>query len=178
MTRAVTLPDFALSVRQPWAWAIIHAGKDIENRMWKRPNPGLNFRGPVCIHASKGMTQNEYRDANVVIGSASKTHAHSPSAHELSYGYIIGTVDIIDVVKVSESKWFQGPFAGLVGLVLANPQPIDPIRVSGALGFFNWRERINHSVVPGVLPKWMFPKPDPELDQFDILKPEPQGSLL
>lgn len=26
------LPDLALSVRQPWAWAIIHAGKDVENR--------------------------------------------------------------------------------------------------------------------------------------------------
>ncbi|WP_409188395.1 hypothetical protein [Bradyrhizobium sp. RDM4] len=26
------LPEFALSVRQPWAWAIIHGGKDVENR--------------------------------------------------------------------------------------------------------------------------------------------------
>lgn len=29
------LPELALSVRQPWAWAIIHAGKDIENRSWQ-----------------------------------------------------------------------------------------------------------------------------------------------
>lgn len=26
----------ALSIRQPWAWLIINAGKDIENRDWKR----------------------------------------------------------------------------------------------------------------------------------------------
>ena len=25
----------ALSIRQPWAWLILHAGKDIENRDWK-----------------------------------------------------------------------------------------------------------------------------------------------
>ena len=25
----------ALSIRQPWAWAILHAGKDIENRDWR-----------------------------------------------------------------------------------------------------------------------------------------------
>ena len=24
----------ALTIKQPWAWAIIHAGKDIENRDW------------------------------------------------------------------------------------------------------------------------------------------------
>ena len=35
------LPDIALSVRQPWTWGIIHAGKPVENRDWRRPNPGL-----------------------------------------------------------------------------------------------------------------------------------------
>lgn len=28
------LPPLALSIRQPWAWAILCAGKDIENRSW------------------------------------------------------------------------------------------------------------------------------------------------
>ncbi len=28
----MTEPMLALSIRQPWAWAIIHAGKDVENR--------------------------------------------------------------------------------------------------------------------------------------------------
>lgn len=35
------IPHLALSVRQPWAWAIIHAGKDIENRTWQAVNHGL-----------------------------------------------------------------------------------------------------------------------------------------
>ena len=29
-----TLPTLALSVRQPWAWAILHARKDRENRSY------------------------------------------------------------------------------------------------------------------------------------------------
>src|SRR5690348_2447825 len=48
----------ALSIRQPWAWLILHAGKDIENRDWS-----TRFRGQVLIHAAKGMTQNEFADA-------------------------------------------------------------------------------------------------------------------
>ncbi len=45
----------ALSIRQPWAWHILHSGKDIENRDWP-----TRFRGRVLIHASKGMTRAEY----------------------------------------------------------------------------------------------------------------------
>lgn len=40
----------ALSVRQPWAWLILHAGKDIENRTWR-----TRYRGPLLIHASKAI---------------------------------------------------------------------------------------------------------------------------
>jgi ASCH domain len=35
----------ALSVRQPWAWAIISALKDIENRGWP-----IHYRGDILIH--------------------------------------------------------------------------------------------------------------------------------
>ena len=38
----------ALSVRQPWAWAIIYAGKDVENRTWP-----TRYRGFVIVHASQ-----------------------------------------------------------------------------------------------------------------------------
>ena len=49
------LPRQAISIRQPWAWLIVHGWKNIENRMWR-----TSYRGPVLIHASKGMTQDEY----------------------------------------------------------------------------------------------------------------------
>jgi hypothetical protein len=41
----------ALSLTQPWAHAVVHLGKRIENRDWR----GCSFRGPVLIHAAKSV---------------------------------------------------------------------------------------------------------------------------
>ena len=38
-----------LTVRQPWAYAIVHLGKDVENRV---RNIAGDYRGPVAIHAA------------------------------------------------------------------------------------------------------------------------------
>ena len=139
MTATLDLPELALSVRQPWAWAIIHGGKDVENRGWKRSNPGLDFRGPVCIHASSGMTRAEYDEAAGFMEYEVSWRVDSlppaPSACDLVRGALIGTVDVVDVVRRSESPWFVGP----VGLVLANPRPIEPTPCRGQLGFFRWQ---------------------------------------
>jgi len=57
----------AISVRQPFAWAIIHAGKDVENRS---PNARRQFQAAVgervLIHASKGMTADVYEHARIL----------------------------------------------------------------------------------------------------------------
>ena len=37
-----------LTVRRPWAWALVHAGKNVENR---QTNVAGKYRGPVAIHA-------------------------------------------------------------------------------------------------------------------------------
>ena len=42
----------AITVRQPWAWAIMHGGKDIENRT---RNIAGSYRGPVVIHAAVAL---------------------------------------------------------------------------------------------------------------------------
>ncbi|WP_026986538.1 ASCH domain-containing protein [Fodinicurvata fenggangensis] len=125
------LPKLALSIRQPWAWAILHAGKDIENRDWR-----TRYRGPVCIHAAKGCTQEEFYSAASCIGWE-RIPASSP--RDFLRGGIIGTAEIIDCVEVSDSPWFVGRF----GFVLANARPVDFILVRGALGFFNWREQLS-----------------------------------
>lgn len=41
----------ALSLTQPWAHAVVHLGKRVENRDWR----GCSFRGPFLIHASKSV---------------------------------------------------------------------------------------------------------------------------
>ena len=133
-----TLPRFALSIRQPWAWAIINAGKNIENRDWR-----TGFRGPVCIHAGKGMTADEYNGFIRTIHGVSLTHPFPPGdrvphATDLQRGGIIGVAEIMDCVEESPSPWFFGRY----GFVLANVRPVEFIPVKGALGFFDWRKNL------------------------------------
>ena len=46
-----------LTVRQPWAWAIINGGKDVENRV---RNVAGSYRGPVAIHAGAAWDESSY----------------------------------------------------------------------------------------------------------------------
>lgn len=121
-------PRLALSIRQPWAWAIVHAGKDIENRDWF-----THHRGPICIHAAKGNTWPEWDDALFFMMSID---VHPPFRHAIERGGIIGTAEIVDCVSASRSPWFFGKW----GFVLANVQPVEFIPAKGALGFFEWHE--------------------------------------
>ena len=61
------LPEFALAVKQPWAWAIIHAGKDIENRNWLTgPHQQMaKKRGRIAIHASRSFSKAEVEPARM-----------------------------------------------------------------------------------------------------------------
>ena len=128
---AEQLPDVALSVRQPWAWAIIYGGKVIENRSLGSIRSGGMIPRRICIHAASGMTQDEYR------WGVWRLHRHGvacPAPAKLPRGAIIGTVDVVDIVTESDSEWFGGQ----AGLRLADPAPIDPIPSKGALGYFKW----------------------------------------
>jgi ASCH domain len=117
----------ALSIRQPWAWLIIHGGKDIENRCWP-----TRFRGRFLIHAAKGMTKAEYSGAVAAIQRCGGPVITLPAFHDLERGGIVGSVDLVDCVQSSESQWFTGPF----GFVLRNPQRVNFSRWRGRLGFF------------------------------------------
>jgi len=141
------LPRLALSVRQPWAWAIIFAGKDIENRSVAAVRHGMK-PAPIAIHASKGMTQCEYEHAAEFMASIGVT---CPAARELVRGGVIGHCEITGIVDAHDSPWFFGPR----GLVLANPTPCDPIAAVGALGYFRW-ERGGELDEPK---KWMLAEP-------------------
>lgn len=149
----IRVPGVALAVKQPWAWAIIHAGKDIENRDWQPTNKDLSRRGRVAILASKGMTQEFYQEAADFMLSIG---IKCPAPCDLQRGGVIGAVDVVDVVTSSSSRWFFGPR----GLVLANPQPCAYVPAVGQLGYFNWTP-----ADPPIAPepaRWMLPKPQAE----------------
>lgn len=161
------LPEFALSVRQPWAHAIIYFDKDVENRSWQAVNHGLRVRGRIAIHAAKGLGKVEYEEAREFIDSRGWT---CPDASALRRGGIIGSVEVVDVVSEHDSPWFFGPR----GLVLRDPRPCAFIPCVGALGYFRWQP-----ADPSVVPRpaaWMLPKP-PRLERT-IMATQPMPDLF
>lgn len=151
------LPELAISVRQPWAWALIHAGKTHENRSAGAIKWMVPLIGRRAIHASKGMTREEYEDARDFM--ASECGIACPAPADLLRGGIIGTVTIAGVVEDSESPWFFGP----CGLVIEDPQPCDFVPAVGALGYFKWQPA-DASIVPPPA-RWMLPGKNKPVDQ-------------
>lgn len=126
----------ALSIRQPWAWMIIHGGKDIENRDWR-----TTLRGRILVHAAKGMTRDEWSDAwDFASGSGAGPKALDAGVtlQSIERGGIVGSVEIIDCVSESNSRWFMGKY----GFVLRNPRPLPFIPFKGRLGFFDVPESV------------------------------------
>ncbi len=134
-----------LSIRQPWAWMIIHLGKDIENRNWS-----TKVRGRVLVHASSHRpTCNEllldaretalaalgdrYLDVMGRAAEATGLKGWDDFYRDVPRGGIIGSVDIVDCVQRSDSPWFFGSF----GFVLRNPKPLPFIPLKAQLGFFD-----------------------------------------
>lgn len=77
-------PDLiALGIRQPWAELILRGVKTIEVR-----SQHTNIRGPVYLYTSK-------RIANVEPAQAA-VREHELQVEELTYGRIVGTVEIVD----------------------------------------------------------------------------------
>jgi len=127
----MSIPQYALSIKQPWAWAIIHAGKDVENRsslaLCRR---GLKIER-FAVHASKGMTRYEYEQARHFMCTIGVT---CPDPDELIRGAIIGHVSVWGFGHHSNCRWYMGPYR----LDLEHPKACEPIATQGQLGFFKW----------------------------------------
>ncbi len=111
---------------RPWPWAILYAGKRIENRSWV---PGQQFKPGdlIAIHAGSKWSQD---DANWI----SKTfRVQVPPKSEHPAGAIVGFARYKGIMDRSRNQWFFGPWGWLLGDV----QAIEPIPHRGALGL--WR---------------------------------------
>lgn len=124
----------ALSIRQPWAWLIVHGHKDIENRDWSTP-----FRGQLLVHAGLSMTRAYYDQIAEELGNAGMLPAGGlPSYEELPRGGLVGWTRIVDCVEHSASKWKQ---EGSFGFVLRDSRPMPFVTWKGRLQFFNVPKR-------------------------------------
>lgn len=114
----------ALSIRQPWAWAIFH-GKPVENRT--RPS---RYTGPLLIHASKTFDGFGY---GWLLGNLKLLTGDLPHPDDYKFGGFIGIVDMVDCVDNYRSPFFTGPW----GYVFEHPKETPFMLYKGQLGIFN-----------------------------------------
>ena len=127
----------ALSIHQPWAWAILQAGKTVENRTWS-----TKYRGPILVHASKSRVS---YDREKTLDWKALFGVDLPPWEELVTGAVVGVVDVVDCVSPTSSRairlnpWTEGP----VCWVLANPRPLaQPVPFRGAQLLFEVPDRL------------------------------------
>jgi ASCH domain len=129
-----------VSVHQPWAWAIFHAGKGVENRSWR-----TKYRGPLLIHASK--SRRSY-DREAALYWPSRYGVDLPAWDELPAGAIVGIVDLVDCLPPAGlGPWAEGP----VCWVFARPRTFAvPVPFRGAQLLFDVPGELIPSEVVGV----------------------------
>lgn len=110
----------ALTIRQPWAWAICLGHKRVENRTWRAP---VGER--IAIHSGRW-------DGEAALVIARRHRLAVP--RDFPTGAIVATAVVISIVEQSDDPWFLGP----LGWVLDDVRPLGrPIPCKGALGL--WR---------------------------------------
>lgn len=128
----------ALTVHGVWAWCIMHAGKNVENRSWTPPLKMIGSR--FAIHAGQNPGDPQSR-------AAVQQRYEGPDSYPK--GTILGTVMLKGFVdgddyagitakearQIARSKWAA---AGNCWWVLGDPQVLaDPLPCKGALGLWN-----------------------------------------
>ena len=127
----------AITIKQPWAWAIVHGSKRVENRTWK---PSLKLIGQrFAIHAAKVDDHNgAFMDVTELCFLS--TPLRGAYCH---HSAIVGTARLVRVVDECDfdlGDWFndgnEAWFSGPKGFILDDVIKCEPFACKGALGFW------------------------------------------
>lgn len=118
----------ALSIRQPWATAIMDGAKDIENRTWTPPGLGLGVTPSkpywLAVHTGKKLW--DCKDHEGLLDELAECWPGAPKSLEelddLPRGCFLGIVEVRRVLHCSDpviagNNWATGPLCW----ELANP---------------------------------------------------------
>jgi len=108
-----------LTVRQPWAWAIIAGHKPVENRSWT-----TDYRGPLAIHAGRTPAPEGWRE----LDQLGMPH---PPFRAVEHGCIIGVVTLTGHTTSHPSPWAH---EGAWHWTLSRPRACDPLAWRGQVG--------------------------------------------
>lgn len=116
----------ALTIHQPWAWAIAQGYKTIENRNWV-----TSYRGPLLIHA--GRSRKSIESGRRFLG---RLGIEMPDADQLAFGAIMAITRLkhcLELEAVIENPFAEGPICW----VLEDVHAIEPLPWPGEQGLFN-----------------------------------------
>ena len=128
-----TRPTYpALSISQPWAWAILAGHKRVENRTWR-----THYRGPLLVHA--GTTRRCLSHAVPFLRGQNLIVPQPEDDPAASFRAILGVVEVVDCQLYGQSPELhddpmaEGPWCWIVDRPRPFPQAIP---YAGALGLF------------------------------------------
>jgi len=125
----------ALTVRQPYAWAIAIGEKDVENRTWV-----ARYRGLLAIHAGKTVYRGDLDDPLILETIAGREFAIGEAESALGAVVAVGVLagchhESTEQPRHSCSPWGQ---RDAYHWQLADVRPLrEPVPCKGALGL--WR---------------------------------------
>jgi hypothetical protein len=121
----------ALTLIRPWAWAICHAGKRVENRSWHPPLKVIGQR--IAIHAGKKYDRSDAEWIQATFNVKVPVESLQPTG-------IVATALLSEVVMdrdkpwTEHRRWYFGPYGWVLDDVQVLPKPV-PLR--GAQGLWD-----------------------------------------
>lgn len=128
----------AISVRQPWAWALLH-GKDVENRS---QNILGGYRGLVALHAGQHLADAAaFERVHELAGEAMPQLGLPGRRPATQLGGVIGVIDVIGVHPALSCAGRCSPWADPTGVHIhhdiKNARPLRRfVECRGRLGLF------------------------------------------
>lgn len=133
----------ALTIHQPWAWAIAAGHKRVENRTWLTA-----YRGWLAIHA--GSSNKSIADATAFCARQGVT---PPPIESLHFGAVIAVATLVDVRPLhtdslfreehDKDPWAFGPQCWILDDVRSLS---DPVPCSGKMGLFDLPDEVARAV--------------------------------
>lgn len=124
----------ALSIKQPWLYAILQLGKSVENRDWEPPQYIIGQR--IALHASKSYD----KDGDLAIAQITgyQVPRGLPRGCFLATARVAGVITEEQVYSSIVSADIDTWFCGRYGWLLADIRPLEkPIPCTGQLGLWN-----------------------------------------
>ena len=115
----------ALTIRQPWAWAIAAGHKRVENRTWT-----TTYRGYLMIHAARTFGPDERDDAWLIALRIGSEEGRIVELSRAGLGNVLAIARLVDVRSSlpdehPQEKWaVNGQYHWMLDDIVPVPSPV------------------------------------------------------